>query len=139
MRRVLIPIFVLSTLYMSLEANDNLVTLKGDRNRQFLIDNTDSRELNSLGHSKRVYYLYGIKSDSTQFIDTREIILELKSGTDRESFQVKNGLKFVKKIGKRAVYRVIDDSEIVSKSNYLRELNSVISVSPNWIRDRRLK
>jgi hypothetical protein len=110
------------------------VILKGEKRDIKLLK--ESRNLHS--SSEKIYYLYGVKSEATALRDSGSLSIELSREVNIEQFEEENGLKFLYSRGGRAVFKIIDGTDTVLKSNSLSENSSVKSVSPNWIRKRKL-
>jgi hypothetical protein len=113
------------------------IIVKGERNLNFLVEDNPRETKSNI--KRKVYYLYGIKRDSTKFIENGELIIEFANGVDLQQFAKKHGLKLLKKIGYNSyLFKIVDNMDTIQKNNKLFELKDVIYISPNWHRQRKL-
>jgi hypothetical protein len=121
-------------LLFPLLLSGEIIFQKGEKRDLKLLK--EDRSLQS--SSEKIYYLYGIKSEATALRDSGSLIIDLSREANISSFEKQNGLKFLRTRSGRSVFKIIDGSDTVLKSNSLWENPYVKSVSPDWIRKRKL-
>jgi len=133
---------MLSLTHISAET----VTLDSKNGRSQKLLKEDSKQLNNTNSDSQieeVYYLYGVKKESTKLKSNGTLIISFKEATDFEAFAESNSLEFQRVLNRKnsvAVFRNSDTSKnIVEKSNELNQLEIVKNSTPNWKRYRALK
>jgi len=140
-----IALFLLFIAISLANISAETVTLDSKTGRSQKLLKEDSKQLTDVNSNSQteVYYLYGIKKESTKLQSNGTIIVSFKEATDFEEFAEENNLEFERVINHRnsvVVFKNIDSSkDVVEKSNQLNQLAIVKNSTPNWKRYRALK
>jgi hypothetical protein len=106
-----------------------------------LLKKSEKRDLKSV--DGETYFLYGVENSSTKLVSQGTVVLEFSKvldGEELESFSKEAELQLIRKNSTGTyLFKNLSGENIVDKCNNLYRFEEVVSATPNWRRERKLK